>query len=113
MHELALAQGVVEIAEAEARRGGFSAVSRVVVEIGALAGVEISALRFGFAAASAGTVADGAALEVEATPGTAWCFDCEAAVDVVERFGSCPRCGSFRLSVTGGDAMRVKALEAW
>ena len=81
------------------------------LEIGQLAGVEAEAMKFCFDAVTRGSLAEGAKLEIIATPGTAWCMNCSSTVVCCERFGACPSCGSYQMQVTGGDEMRVKELE--
>ena len=111
MHEMALCEGIVEIVEQEARKGAFSKVKTVWLEIGALSHVAPEALRFCFDAVTARTVAEGAALEIITQPGTAWCLNCSKSVEIAERLAPCPSCGSYQLQVTGGEDMRVKELE--
>ncbi|MES9942014.1 MAG: hydrogenase maturation nickel metallochaperone HypA [Candidatus Thiodiazotropha sp. 6PLUC2] len=111
MHEMSLCEGVLQIVEESATNQGFSKVKTVCLEIGALSGVEIEAMRFGFDAVMKGSLADGATLEIINIPGEAWCMPCAKRVEVSARFDACPECGSFQLQVTGGDEMRVKELE--
>ncbi|WP_186453955.1 hydrogenase maturation nickel metallochaperone HypA [Denitratisoma sp. DHT3] len=111
MHEMSLAEGVLGLIEDAARREGFSRVLAVWVEVGRLAAVEPEALRFCFDAVTAGTLADGARLEIIDLPGQAWCWQCNESVAPMDDEGSCPRCGGYGLQVTGGDQMRVKELE--
>ena len=111
MHEMSLAEGVLQIIEEYAAQAGASRVKTVWLEIGALAGVEAEAMRFCFDAVTRGSVADGAALEIIAVPGTAWCMQCRENVDVAARFDACPRCGGYQLQVLGGTEMRVKEFE--
>jgi len=111
MHELALANCVVEAIEAEARRQSFARVETVVLEVGALSCVDPHALEFGFEAAIRGTIADGARLEIVTPPGEAQCFGCGGQVQVARRGDPCPACGSYQLLVNGGEDLRIKALE--
>jgi hydrogenase nickel incorporation protein HypA/HybF len=111
MHEVALAQSIVDIVRDHAKAKAFGSVKRVFLRIGALAHVEPEALVFGFDSAARGTVADGATLEIERTPGTAFCAACGKDVEVSARVSDCPACGSAQLLVTGGDEMRVTELE--
>jgi hydrogenase nickel incorporation protein HypA/HybF len=111
MHEMSLAEGVVQIVEDYARRENFRRVKTVWLEIGRLAGVETGAMRFCFEAATRSTVAEGAKLEILETPGSAWCLQCSEPVAVQARHDPCPRCGGYQLQVTGGTEMRVKELE--
>lgn|SRR5574342_69401 len=111
MHEMALAESVVQIVEDYARREGFRRVRTLWLEIGQLAGVESHAMRFCFDAAARATPAEGARLEIVEAPGSAWCLQCSAAVPLAARHDPCPHCGSYQLQVTGGTEMRVKELE--
>jgi hydrogenase nickel incorporation protein HypA/HybF len=110
MHEMSIAESVLGIVEETARREGFRRVREVRLEIGRLAAVETQALAFCFDVVKRGSVADGAALAIDETPGTAWCFDCSATVAVGGRGEPCPDCGGGRLQVNGGTEMRVKDL---
>jgi hydrogenase nickel incorporation protein HypA/HybF len=110
MHEMSIAEGVLGIVEESARREGFHCVKEVRLEIGRLAAVEVEALRFCFDAVVRGSVAEGAVLAIDETPGTAWCFSCSATVPLEMRGEPCPRCGGGPLQVNGGTEMRVKDL---
>ena len=111
MHEMALAEGIVQIVEGTARANAARAVRAVWLELGALSHVEQEALRFSFDVVVRGTVAEGARLEVVTTPGRAWCMPCGDTVDLARLGDACPRCGSHQLQVTQGDEMRVKEIE--
>ena len=65
MHEMSLCESVLRIIESEAPVQGFSRVTRVCLEIGHLAGVEVEAMRFGFDVVTAGSLAAGARLDIE------------------------------------------------
>ncbi len=110
MHEMSIAESVLGIVEDTARREGFARVSEVRLEIGRLAAVETESLRFCFDVVVRGSLAEGARLEIDETPGTAWCFDCSRPVEVAARVDPCPACGGSKLQVSGGTDMRVKDL---
>ena len=111
MHELSLAQGIVEAVERTAVRAGLSRVCVVRVAVGELAGVDVGALRFAWRSVSATPLLAGAGLEIESPSGEAWCIDCARTVPL-HRFGdACPRCGGGRLLVTGGRDLKVIDLE--
>ena len=111
MHEMSLAEGVLQLIEDSARQEEFSKVTTVWLEIGQLAGVEVEAMRFCFDAVTRGSLAEGARLEIIAVPGTAWCMNCSTTVTCSEAYGACPQCGTYQIQVTGGTEMRVKELE--
>ncbi len=111
MHEMSLAEGVLQLIEDAARKEKFSSVKAVWLEIGQLSGVEPQAMAFCFDAVTRDSVAAGARLEIIALPGTGWCMACEKTVPMTEVFGECPQCGGYQMQVTGGTEMRVKELE--
>ncbi len=111
MHEMSLCEGIIQVLEETARTQSFCVIHKVYLEIGALAGVELDALRFGFEVVSRGTVAEAACLEVIMVPGRAWCLPCGTEVAVHQRYDACPHCGSHQLQVTAGEEMRIKELE--
>jgi hydrogenase nickel incorporation protein HypA/HybF len=111
MHEMALTESIVEIATDAAKKQDAGKVRRVFVEVGALSHVEPDALQFCFAAVSAGTIAEGAELEIDRVPGAGWCLDCGKTVPLAERFAACPECGGTRVQMTAGDELRVREIE--
>lgn len=111
MHEMALAEGILQIVENTARANAAARVRTVLLEIGVLSQVEESALRFCLDAVTRGTLADGARIEVRATPGRAWCLPCGGDVALARLGDACPQCGSYQLQVTQGEAMKVKEIE--
>lgn len=108
MHEMSLAEGVLQIVEEHAVAQGIGRVGSVVLEIGELAGVEVEALRFCFDAVTRATRLEGAALRIDALPGRGWCMACAESVAIAQLYDACPRCGSHQVQATGGTEMRVK-----
>jgi len=111
MHEMSLAEGVLQLVEDTARRERASRVKLVVLEIGRLSSVEPEAIKFCFEAVTHGSIAQGAALEIIAVPGAGWCMQCAETVPMTELYGACPTCGSHQVQPTGGTEMRVKEIE--
>lgn len=111
MHEMSIAESLVELIEEERRAQGFSRVKQIRVKLGALGHVEPSALLFCFDAVSCGTVAEGARLELESVAGEGWCPRCRVSVAIEERYELCPRCGQSYVQMTAGDELRLTELE--
>ncbi|MHB1619400.1 MAG: hydrogenase maturation nickel metallochaperone HypA [Sulfuricella sp.] len=111
MHEMSLAEGVLQVIEDNAKINGFSRVKTVWLEIGELAIVEVEAMRFCFDSVVKGTLADGARLEIIITQGKGHCLDCGKTVPIQLRYDPCPLCGGYPVEPTGGLEMRVKELE--
>ncbi len=110
MHEMALAESVLQIIEDCSIQQRFTRVKSIRLEIGALSAVVPDALRFCFDAVTRGSIAQGAQLEIINIPGSGWCTQCEHSVPMQERYSTCPRCLGF-LQPSGGMEMRVKDLE--
>jgi hydrogenase nickel incorporation protein HypA/HybF len=111
MHEMSLAEGVLQLIEDAARQQKFSKVVTVWLEIGRLSTVEPEAMKFCFEAVTRDSIAQDARLEIIALPGAGWCMTCAMTVPMAEVFGECPQCGGYQMQVTSGTEMRVKELE--
>ena len=105
MHEMSLAEGVLQIIAEAAGAEKFRRVRRVVLEIGKLSAVEPEAMRFCFEAVMQGSIAEGAMLYIVETAGQGWCAQCARHLLFAALYDACP------LGVTAGDAMRVIELE--
>lgn len=111
MHEMALAESVVQIVEAQAAAAGAEKVVVVRLAIGALSHVEPAALEFCFEAVAAGGIAAGATLEIARSPAHGRCRGCGAELAVKAYATPCPACGSYAVDISGGQEMRVKDME--
>jgi hydrogenase nickel incorporation protein HypA/HybF len=107
VHELSLAAEILRLVQDAAAREHFRRVAMLRLEAGALAGVEVGALRFALDAVAPGTCLAGAQIEIEEPPGRAWCGQCAAEVAIESRAEPCPHCGGLALRPTGGDSLRV------
>ncbi len=108
MHELSIAQAIIDVAtrHAEGRR-----VLRVEVQVGHLRQVVPDSLQFAFALVVQGTALDGAELAITHVPAAGRCREC-GAERVMESFPlSCGACGSFDVEVLAGEELLVEALE--
>lgn len=111
MHEMSLAENVLQIIEDAAHQQGFTRVRTVWLEIGQLACVEPESLRFAFEVAARGSIAQQARLEIVEMAGRGQCVKCLLEIPVAALYQACPGCGSYEIRVTGGDEMRVRELE--
>lgn len=111
MHEMAIAQGILDIALENAGRHDAAKITVIKLQVGEMTEVEPEALRFCFAALAAGTPAAEAILEIETTPLRARCRDCGHEFAVARFCFLCPACGSAGVEVISGRELRVEHLE--
>ena len=110
MHEMSLAESMLEIVEDTARRSAATRVAVVWLELGALAQVERDALRFCFDVVTRGSLAEGARLEIVDRAGAAWGMPCGERVPLAALGDACPCCGGYQLQIVDGTEMRVKEI---
>lgn len=111
MHELSIAMSIVEMAEEESAKLGAK-IAAVHLKLGALAGVVKESLLFNFEIACQGTALEGARLEIEDIPVTAYCPRCRAPRRVESiQWLVCPECKTPVSEVIEGRELQVAALE--
>jgi hydrogenase nickel incorporation protein HypA/HybF len=108
MHELAIAQAIVDLAT---RHAAGRRVVSVEVNVGHLRQVVPDSLQFAFGLVTQGTALDGVELVIRHVPAAGRCRDC-GAESVMEDFPlCCARCGGLNVDVLAGEELLVDALE--
>ncbi|MFN4285717.1 MAG: hydrogenase maturation nickel metallochaperone HypA [Lacibacter sp.] len=111
MHELSLAQSILSIADKVLPPDETGLVTAVVVQVGALSGVEPEALLFAFDAIKGEGRLARARLVLEHIPGEAICRNCNSRFALADFTAPCPACGSYNRSIVQGKEFRVLRLE--
>ena len=112
MHETSIALAVVDQIARRAEQDGHDGVRAVVLRVGELAGVVPDALEFCFAQVCAGTVAEGAALRIEAVPALGRCGTCPDDWPVgMPPDLTCPACGEPAAHLISGRELEIAAVE--
>jgi hydrogenase nickel incorporation protein HypA/HybF len=111
MHELSLAENILQLIEDAAQQQHFTQVEVVWLEIGQLACVEQESLRFFFNSVKKDTIAQEARLDIIEITGQGTCNQCHQPTTVSSYCMPCPRCGSYAITITQGDEMRIHSLE--
>jgi len=86
-------------------------VSRVVLQLGPLSGVESVLLEHAFPIAVAGTIAESAKLQIEQLPIRIKCTQCLAESEADINRLLCRQCGSWQVRLISGDEMLLASLE--
>jgi hydrogenase nickel incorporation protein HypA/HybF len=108
LHELSIAESVVQIAS---RHANGRRVTRVWLKVGHLRQVVPSALAFGFELVAEGTQVEGAELEMENVPATGVCRDCGTESRLQTFPLQCGACGGLDLELLTGEELYVESLE--
>ncbi len=111
MHELSIAESLVEQAVTAARQAGGGRIVRLRVIVGELSGVDPEALAFAFPVAARGTEAEAAELDLVRSPARVECEACGAATAVEWPDLRCVQCGSDRVRIADGRQLRLELLD--
>ncbi|HEX7573470.1 MAG TPA: hydrogenase maturation nickel metallochaperone HypA [Bacteroidota bacterium] len=111
MHELSIAQSIVDIVLQHLPKEEGVSVRSVRLTLGAMAGVVPDSLEFCFGAITEGTPLAGALLEIEHVPLTAHCNDCGRDAEIEPTLFACAACGSTSLTILSGREMQLRDIE--
>jgi hydrogenase nickel incorporation protein HypA/HybF len=108
LHELAIADSVVQIA---GRHAAGRRVTKVYLKVGHLRQVVPSALAFSFELVAQGTPVEGAELALEEVPVSGKCRECGAECQPAGFPLLCGACGGLDLEILEGEELYVESLE--
>ena len=108
MHELSIADAIVQIA---LRHANGRPVAAVEVSVGHLRQVVPSSLEFSFELLCSGTPLEGARLELDEVMPRGRCRACGTESELPDFPLRCTRCGGLHLELLAGEELTVDALE--
>lgn len=111
MHEVGIAQGILEMALKAAADAGGSRVETLRLRVGVLTGVVPEALQFALETLRVGTAASEAVIELEMEPASAWCTRCGQTFEAREFPCCCPVCNEPADKVAGGRELRLISID--
>ena len=111
MHELSLAQGLVDQVKETALNENATRVVRIVVLIGQYSGVERDAFEFAFPFAAEDTLLHGAELIIREYAAEVTCRGCEGISHPEITNLICTHCGSHDVEVTGGREFYIESVD--
>lgn len=116
MHEFAFAHNIFKIAEETAKKYDAKKISEVYLEVGELTLIVPELLKQSFKMATTGSIAEGAKLRIEMTPGKIKCNECDkiSTVSITEeakltglQLFQCKHCGSKNTEILEGKSANV------
>jgi hydrogenase nickel incorporation protein HypA/HybF len=111
MHELSIANSLLEAIQAESLRHAGARVRSVGLRIGELSGVDPDSLRFCFECLVKDSPFEPLPLEIQFCPRRHTCPACRGTFLVVDYNTVCPSCGMDRTECTGGTELELSYLE--
>jgi hydrogenase nickel incorporation protein HypA/HybF len=111
MHEMGIANSVLDAVRTETRRFPGGHIYKVGIRIGALAGVNPDAMSFCFEALVHGTELEPLALEIEFCPRRHQCRACGQSFTAAAEDSVCSACGMTGSHFLGGDELELAYLE--
>ncbi len=105
MHEYSIVQSLLESCEEHAKQNEASNVTKVVVKIGVLSGVEPDLLKTAFDTFKEKTVCHNSEFIINVQKIEILCNDCGAKSTLEKHEFCCPKCQSTNLEVTDGEDM--------
>ena len=111
MHELAVAQALVEQVDAVIDQHNATSASLIRVRIGPLAGVVPELLGSAFPLAAAGSRMECAVLDLVTAPIKVRCETCGAETEAAMNRLICGACGDWHTQVISGDELMLESVE--
>ena len=111
MHELPITQSVLALTLEHAQKGGGGRVTAVHLVVGDLSRVVDDCVQFYWDILSEGTPAQGAELKIRRMPLEMICRSCSHRFRPGDDDYRCSACGGSEVRVTGGDDLRLEAID--
>jgi len=111
MHEMSLAQNILDIARKAAVQHQAKRIVRISIRAGQLRGIIPEQLRFCFGFVAKDTIAEGSELLVRTLPIQARCKGCRSLFFVQEYKFVCSECGGEDVEVVQGMELLVENIE--
>jgi len=111
MHELSIAQNILEIVQEYVSAEHSAEVQAVKVRVGELSGVVAESLEFCFSAMVGGTALKNAVLKIERVPPRVHCSTCDNSCAADGLLFQCPACGGRAIELVSGTELQVIEIE--
>ena len=110
MHELAVTESILGIAQKHALQAQAARVTDVYIVVGRLSSVVDDSVQFYWDFVSQNTICEGARLHFQRVPARLLCLDCDTAYTLSGELATCPDCNSAHVSVIGGEEFRLDSI---
>lgn len=111
MHEMSIAQSLIEIIQEEMVKHGAQHLRSVRLQVGEMSAVVPESLSFSFEVITAGTPLEGAKLVIEPVPLEGRCRDCGRSFKIKDYVFLCPECNGSRIDTVAGQELSLVDME--
>ena len=111
MHELAVTESILQIAEKHAKEANASKVTDIYLVIGKLSSIVDDSVEFYWELISKNTLCEGSKIHFKRTPATMLCMACSNTFELTGELIPCPNCGSYQLKVQSGEEFWLESIE--
>ncbi|MEA3316094.1 MAG: hydrogenase maturation nickel metallochaperone HypA [Campylobacterota bacterium] len=111
MHEYSIVQSLISSCEDNAKANDATKVTKVIVKIGVMSGVEPELLKTAFDTFKLETICEYAEFIVNIQPIVIKCHKCDKESTLTKNEYSCPNCQSVELDILDGEDMFLMSLE--
>lgn len=107
MHEVSIANSIIQILNDVVPKDKKGFVSAVNIKVGQLSAIEVDALLFAFDIVKNKTLLNKAKLNIGIIEGIGECSDCGQSFSMAGYATPCPNCNSYLVKITQGKEMKV------
>lgn len=111
MHEMSIAQSLIDILRDEMLKHDAKSLRSVRLNVGQMTAIVPDALSFCFQVITDGTEMEGARLIMEIIPLMGYCSECEEEFEIKDYAFLCPSCGSTKINTLGGQDLSIVEIE--
>jgi hydrogenase nickel incorporation protein HypA/HybF len=111
MHELPVAQSILEIALKHAAQAGAQRISNLYIVMGELSSMVDDSIQFYWDMIARDSIAEGAVLHFRRVPAELQCMTCFEKYHPVDGQLVCPQCGGVGARILAGEEFSLEAID--
>ena len=111
MHEMSIAQSLLDIIREEMAKHNAKLLRSVRLHVGQLTAIVPDALSFCFEVITAGSELEGSRLIIEVIPLKGHCKDCNETFEIKDYAFACPICGGTEIETIAGQDLSIVEME--
>lgn len=110
MHELAVTESILEIAQRHAVQADARRVTDIYLVIGKLSSIVDESVQFYWNMIAANTLCQDASLHFQRIPARMRCLNCQVEFEINEALSPCIQCQGYHLQIITGEEFYVESI---